>query len=64
MDTIVIAVEAGGNIYKVFTSMEIARNRMRRLGCHPHRNEDHQQNWYDDQNHFKYSLWEWRIEVY
>lgn len=64
MDTIIIVVASGGNIYKVISDMETARNRMRRLGLHPHENENNQQNWYDIHDHFKYSLWEWRVEVY
>lgn len=64
MDTVIISVDGKGNIYKVFHSMETARNRMRRLGLHPHEKENDQQNWYDDQDHFKYSLYEWRIEAY
>lgn len=61
MGTVVIAIDCSGCVMKVFTDKVVAERILRGSGFHPHRDDNHKQNWYDANDHFVCMLYGWEV---
>lgn len=61
MDSVIITVDRNGNIFRVFGDKEIMETHLRGLGYHPHRDDNHKQNWYGQDDKFMLSAYEWQV---
>lgn len=61
MDTVILGVDGGGAVRRVFASKEVAERVLRGTGYHPHKNDNHKQHWYDANDHHRITLNGWDV---
>ncbi len=61
MDTVIITIDAKGNLFRVFGTKAVMEHQLRGLGYHPHRDDKHKQNWYGPNDSFVLSAYEWAV---